>query len=131
MKIEKILDWGIILEDIMKIWGSYDKRYINLKKIRGKDFNPSREQKIVDYPWEYHFKLSDKKDVYIVVLEWKEKKLNFIIEWLIDKTVAFIQNKDLLESESFDNIDVWLFEDPEVESFLDKLEYEWEKVLVK
>lgn len=132
MKFEKLLDGGIVLENKIKIWWSYDNRYINLKKVRWKDFNPARIEKIVDYPWEFHFKFSEDDEwIYITVYEWENKTLNFIIEGLKDKIVAFIQDKNLLDKEWFENVEVWFFEDWSIEDTLDKLEYEGEKILIQ
>ncbi len=131
IKVEKKQD-NIIIEDIIKIWGADEKQYINLKKVRWKDIPEKIDYFKIEYPGEYHFNIERYSDgIYFTVVEWENRKLNYLIEKVNDKVVAFIQSPSVLESSDiFENVEIWIFEDPAVEEMLDKLEYEWERIKI-
>jgi hypothetical protein len=103
-----------------------------LKKVRGSDIPEKIDYLKIEYPGEYHFFVKDYPEgIYFTVLEGENRKLNYLIEKINDKIVAYIQNPKLLEeSEIYENVEVWLFEDPAVEEMLDKLEYEGERIKI-
>lgn len=130
LDIKQVNDWVLIEDTVLIWWKKVEEKFINLRKARGVDFPKKTNIKKVDYPGEYHFLINDNKDegVYITCFEWSEKKLNFIIEKLNWKVVAYIQSPEILENEWLEDIDIWLFEDDKIEDTLEKLEYEGEKI---
>jgi len=119
----KKLDNGYVIEDKLFIWNALYENYINLFLNKGEDIIMGCEvNKKIDYPWEYEI-----DSIYFKVFE-IDWKLNYIISNFKAKNLAFIQSPEILEKEEFDHIDIWLFSNPLVEEFLDKLEYEGEKI---
>ena len=123
-------EWDCILLGEFLWIGDCKKVEILLKKFRWKDIAKFwiKSKKVVDYPWEYHFNIANW--IYITVYEWDDKKLNFIIEWLDDDLVAFVQDGKVLTNEWFEDVNIWVFEDSTIEDYLDKMEYEWERIKV-
>ncbi len=124
LNINKIDNWYII-ENIIFIWNWNwnNDNYVNLSLQRWDDIIMwCTFVKQINYPWEY-----DINNVYFKVFD-NNWKLNYIISNLNWKNIAYITSVEILEKEEFDNIDFWLFSDPIVEEFLNKMEYEWEKI---
>ena len=122
LNLKKVENW-YILEDKVFVWNWINKDYINLFLTRWEDIIMWCDiTKKIDYPGEY-----DIDSIYFKVfdIDWK---LNYIITNLNGKNVAFVQSSQILEKEEFDNIDFWLFSDSLIEEFINKLEYEGEKI---
>lgn len=123
INIEKTDKWFIIESKILFTSQDCDKNYINLfdKSWNNMNYWLSDCFKI-DFPWEY-----DKNEIFFKVYEWDEWKLNYIIK-IQDKRIALIQTPWIIEKESFESIDEWLFTNDYTTIILDKLELDWNRI---
>lgn len=97
---------------------------INLVPVIGQDILEREENSLIDFPWEYDVKWS-----FIKVIVGKDDKLNYLVKTK-EISFAIIQTPSVLERDDVDNMDFWLFTDPRVESKIDQLELEWNKIFL-
>lgn len=101
-----------------------DVSKINLASVIGQDILEREEDSVIDFPWEY-----DVKWTFFKVIVGKDDKLNFLVKTK-ELSFAIIQSPSVLERGDLDDMDFWLFTDPRVESKIDQLELEWNKIFL-
>ena len=107
--------------------GEIKKWAINLMSEISKNIPIHKDEFLVQYPWEY-----EKDGIYIIAIEGNAQKLSyFVFDYNENTSFAFLQDGEILENlDTIKHPEMWLFEDENVETQLDKLGFEWERKLI-
>lgn len=101
-----------------------DIKKINLFADLGEDILQREDSNVIDFPGEY-----DIKGTFFKVIVGKDNKLNYLVKTK-EVTFAIIQTPAVLERDDVNDMDFWLFTDQRVESKIDQLELEWDKIFL-
>lgn len=125
IKIENLWNGYLIEDKIFFTNWEYQSDYINLAYFKWESVKFWVANRfLIDFPWEY-----DIDDIFFKVYEWRDNKLNYFFR-LNGENVFLIQDPQIVEREENERIDCWLYLDENTEKILDKLELEWERIMI-